>query len=297
MDLDNPYEIDGQGSRCLRSTRSRGVEACLNYDTLKAALLLAYERVPEFHRKRFRTLNKFGNETYSTFEFRLALPFNSWMDGEEASTDINRLKEVMKLEQFTNCLPTEIHRWVVEKRPKVLVDAAKLADEYAVLYKPFHAEQDNSWKSDHMNYADKPEKTFHKNGGRGTFRQKNHHKGNSNHKTAVLVTKNWAPEVLCIRCGRGGHTASVCYAKKPFVHPQTQLQNSAFDTAPKTIALVTKHQILQLCRENQGLVHTNLASFCVNATLCTNKGTRRPVVLLRDSGALLRSFQRNVSTR
>ena len=38
--------------------------------------------------------------------------------------------------------------------------------------------------------------------------------------------------------------------------------------------------------ENQGLVHTNLAPFCVNATLCTNKGARRPVVLLRDSGAL-----------
>ena len=29
------------------------VNVCLNYDTLKAALLLVYERVPEFHRKRF----------------------------------------------------------------------------------------------------------------------------------------------------------------------------------------------------------------------------------------------------
>src|SRR6218665_2075178 len=81
MDTVNPYEIDGQGSKVFAEL---GVEACLNYDTLKAALLLAYERVPEFHRKRFRTLNKFGNETYSTFAFRLALPFNSWMDGEEA---------------------------------------------------------------------------------------------------------------------------------------------------------------------------------------------------------------------
>ena len=55
------------------------------------------------------------------------------------------------MEKFTNCLPTEIHRWVVEKWPKLLVDAAKLADEYAVLYKPFKAEQDNSWKSDCTN--------------------------------------------------------------------------------------------------------------------------------------------------
>src|SRR6218665_3382946 len=141
---------------------------------------------------------------------------------------------------------------------------------------PFHAEQDNSWKSDDRNVSDKSDKTFHKNGGRGTLHQKYHHKGN--HKTAVPVTKSWAQEVLCIRCGRGGHTASVCYAKKPFGHPQTQTQNTAFDAAAKPISLVTKHQISQLSRENQGLVHKNLAPFCVNATLCTNKGSRRPVV-------------------
>ena len=133
---------------------------------------------------------------------------DGWMDGEEASTDINRLKEVVKLEQFTNCLSTEIHRWVVEKRPKLLVDAARLADEYAVLYKPFHVEQDNSWKSDNKNYADNTEKTFHKNWSRGKSHQKYHHKGNNNQKTAVPLTKNWAPEIYCIRCGRGGHTAS-----------------------------------------------------------------------------------------
>ena len=34
------------------------------------------------------------------------------------------------------------------------------------------------------------------------------------------------------------------------------------------------------------MVHEKLAPFCVNAVLCTNKGARRPVELLRDSGAL-----------
>jgi len=209
------------------------VDACLNYDTLKAALLLAYERVPEFHRKRFRTLKKFGNETYSNFAFRLAFPFNSRMDGEEASTDINRLKEVVKLEQFTNCLPTEIHRWVVEKRPKLLVNAAKLPDEYAILYKPFKAKQDNSWKSVDQNYAAKTDKSFNKNWGRGNSHQKFHKKGNSDQKTAVPVTKNWAPDVLCIRCGRGGHTASLCCSRWPNLHQNTQVQNTALEAVPK----------------------------------------------------------------
>ena len=30
------------------------------------------------------------------------------MAGEQASTDINRLKEEVKLEQLTNCVPTEM---------------------------------------------------------------------------------------------------------------------------------------------------------------------------------------------
>src|SRR6218665_3050945 len=136
---------------------------------------IAYERVPEFHRKRFRTLNKFEMKLIPILHFGSHFRSIVGSKGKKRPRiSLARLKEVMKLEQFTNCLPTEIRRWVVEKRPKLLVDAAKLADEYAVLYKPFHAEQDNSWKSDDRNYSDKPEKTFHKNGGRGTFHQRYH---------------------------------------------------------------------------------------------------------------------------
>src|SRR6218665_1381945 len=269
MDSIDPYKIDGQGSKSLCGAKC-GCVLELRYAQGRTATRI---RARSGIGKRFRTLNKFGNETYSNFAFRLALPFNSWMDGEEAPTDINRLKEVMKLEHFTNCLPTEIHRWVVEKRPKLLVDATKLADEYAVLYKPFNAEKDNSWKSDDKNYADKTEKTFYKNWGRGNSHQKYHDKGNNNQKTAVPVRKNWAPEVLCIRCGLGGHTASLCRSRWPNLHQHTQVQTTALDTVPQIVGLVSKHPNSQLCRENQGLVYKKLAPFCVNANLCTNKGT------------------------
>jgi len=76
------------------------------------------------------------------------------------------------------------------------VDTVKLVDEYAVLYKPFKAEKDNSWKSDDKNYAAKTDKSFHKNWGRENSHQKYRNKGN----TAVPVTQNWAPYVLCVRC-------------------------------------------------------------------------------------------------
>src|SRR6218665_2316127 len=201
MDSIDPYKIDGQGSKSLCGAKC-GCVLELRYAQGRTATRI---RARSGIGKRFRTLNKFGNESYSNFAFRLALPFNSWMDGEEAPTNIDRLKEVVKLEQFTNCLPNEIHRWVVEKRPKLSVKTAKLAHEYTVLYKPFNVEHDNSWKSDDKNYAAKTDKSFHKTWGRGNS---HHNKGIYHNKaTAVPITKNWAPEVVCIRCGRGGHTA------------------------------------------------------------------------------------------
>jgi len=151
---------------------------------------------------------------------------------------------------------------------------------------PFKAEQDNSWKTDNKNYEAKTDKTFHKNWGCGNSHQKYHNKGNTEVKTAVPVTRNWAPEVLCIRCGRGGHTASLCRSRWPNLHQNTQVQNTAPDTEPKVICLVTQHPNSKLDLESHRVVHEKLAPFCANAILCTNNGARRPVVLLRDSGAL-----------
>src|ERR1043165_753399 len=115
------------------------LEGCQDYDTLKQALLTAFARVPEFYRKRFRTLLKGTQETFSAFAFRLALPFHRWLEGEGALDDLPKVLEVFKLEQFVNCLPVEIHRWIIDKKPSTLAQAAKLADEFAVLYMPFPA--------------------------------------------------------------------------------------------------------------------------------------------------------------
>lgn len=62
------------------------------------------------------------------------------MDGHAAYNDVEKMGEVVKLEQFVNCLRIEIPRWVVEKHPKLVADAPTLADEYAVLYKLFKLE-------------------------------------------------------------------------------------------------------------------------------------------------------------
>lgn len=68
------------------------VEDCQDYDILEKALLTAYARVPEYYRKRFRTMQKGNLEIYSNFAFRLSLPFRSLLDGQNAVNDIYRIR-------------------------------------------------------------------------------------------------------------------------------------------------------------------------------------------------------------
>ena len=83
------------------------LEQCRDYDVVKQALLLAYARVPEYYRKRFRDMSKGNLETYSNFAHRLSIPFKQWLEGEEALSNLDKALEVFKLEQFVNCLPVD----------------------------------------------------------------------------------------------------------------------------------------------------------------------------------------------
>lgn len=50
------------------------------------------------------------------------------------------MKKVLLIEQFVQSLPVEFHSWVIEKAPKTLFDAAKFANEFAIVYKPLKVE-------------------------------------------------------------------------------------------------------------------------------------------------------------
>lgn len=50
------------------------------------------------------------------------------------SRNFERLLEVLKIEQFINCLPYQIKQWFLIKKPANLTEAARWADEYAVFH-------------------------------------------------------------------------------------------------------------------------------------------------------------------
>src|ERR1700733_5668256 len=185
------------------------LEECQDYEILKQAVLVAYQKVPEFYRQRFRNTIKGDLETYYNYAFRLGIPFKSWLQGEEAFEDLPRLLEVIKIEQFSKCLPNQLHKWIVDKHPKTLLECAKLADEYNILYRAHKVQTPSSPKferRDHYGAQNSETRNFSNasktnNGENGKFK-----KG----VTSKSASKKGFSSVTCGYCHRHNHTIGQC---------------------------------------------------------------------------------------
>jgi len=135
--------LSGKG---LKVFAELDTEDCKDYLKLKEALLNAYSVVSEVHRSRFRNRTKQPSETYSDFAFFLGMHCKRWLESEEAHDDIDRLREVIKLEQFYDRLHPELHSWLIDRKPKTLLEAAKLADEHNAIRKTHLRSQKSSFQ-------------------------------------------------------------------------------------------------------------------------------------------------------
>ncbi|CAN9508185.1 unnamed protein product [Ophioblennius macclurei] len=87
-----------------------------SYQLVKAAVLKAFELVPEAYRQRFRTLRK-GRQSHTEFARDLATHFNRWCVASEVET-LQDLQELILLEQFKNTLPDRVVTYLNEQKVK-----------------------------------------------------------------------------------------------------------------------------------------------------------------------------------
>lgn len=88
---------------------------CKSYTKVKAAVLKAYELVPEAYRQRFRTLRKREGETHVEFVRDLVVQFSRWCSASEVAT-FQELCDLVALEQFKNCVPDSIATYINEQK-------------------------------------------------------------------------------------------------------------------------------------------------------------------------------------
>ena len=127
-----------------------------DYEHVKQAILKAYELVPEAYRQKFRNYKKFDRQTYVEFSREQEDLFDQWLRAKNIK-EFDSLRELMLIEQFKNCLFTDLRTHLDDKEVKTLNEAAVLSDSYALTHKrnfmkpsPRHF-NDNS--SNYKNYS------------------------------------------------------------------------------------------------------------------------------------------------
>lgn len=129
------------------------IEQSLDYDVLEAAVLRAYELVPEAYRQRFRGTVKAARQTFVEFAREKKQLFDKWVLASKV-TDFVQLQELILLEEFKNCIPESIVMHINEQKIGSLSDAAVVADEFALTHRTLFS----SRQMKRRNFTDQSEK-------------------------------------------------------------------------------------------------------------------------------------------
>ncbi|XP_071959881.1 uncharacterized protein [Antedon mediterranea] len=110
-------------------------DQCESYDAVKTAVLSAYELVPEAYRQKFRNLGKPYDQTFTEYARKKQILFDRWCSSEGVKGEFGKLRELMLVEEFKSCSPTEVRTHLEEQKVDNLMKAASVADNYVLRHK------------------------------------------------------------------------------------------------------------------------------------------------------------------
>ena len=172
-------------------------DQALDYDVVKAAILRRYDITEETYRQRFRASTKGVEETHRELATRLGDLANKWL---KDVTTVDQIKDAVVLEQFLNCLSPTIRIWIKERKPKSVLEAGQLADDYTEARKQVKEEKNSSGDTSQKGKPSTP-----------TPEEVQPGKGSSKDKRNQR--QRWGNEdshLTCYNCNKRGHVASKC---------------------------------------------------------------------------------------
>ncbi|KAL2081327.1 hypothetical protein ACEWY4_023180 [Coilia grayii] len=124
-------ELTGKGQEAYTSLAFG--DSC-EYETVKRAVLRAYDLVPEAYRQQFRHAKLSPGQSYVDFARQQELTFDKWLRASEVYT-FQDLRKLIILEQFKNSVsrPIEVH--LNEQQVKEQRKAAEMADNYVLVHR------------------------------------------------------------------------------------------------------------------------------------------------------------------
>ena len=89
--------------------------------------LKAYELVPEAYRQKIRNFKKDADKTHVEFAREKERLFDRWFMMKRNGTDFTNLKEMILLEELSNCVHSSIKNHITENKAQTLQKASEMA--------------------------------------------------------------------------------------------------------------------------------------------------------------------------
>ncbi|KAI2660984.1 Retrovirus-related Pol polyprotein [Labeo rohita] len=225
------------------------LEESLKYETVKSAILRAYELVPEAYRQKFRGHKKNSTQTFVEFAREKGILFDKWCTASKVN-DLDSLRELVLLEEFKRCLPERVVVYLNEQKVASLSHAAVLADEFVLTHKSVFTSA-RSEKTQSVPFQ--PQSTRSKS-------------------SPPRPRENRE----CYYCHKFGHVVADCLALKRKQQPET-----------KSVGFVKtfKPAVAVLCEER---IDDSYRPFVLKAliSLTGNSEDQKEIKMLRDTGAM-----------
>lgn len=223
------------------------VDESLQYESVKAAILRAYELVPEAYRQKFRNHKKAPTQSYVEYAREKGMLFDKWSTACKAF-DFESLRELILIEDFKKCLPERIVVYINEQKVSKLSSAAVLADEFVLTHKMVFS----------LSAEEKPRLPL----------------ARPNPPSTVSPKKE---DRECFYCRKPGHLISHCLALKR--------KEKSFSGVPKSVALIKAEANKGTARESvTSDISFEPFTFDGVVSLSGEPDEQRPVRILRDTG-------------
>ena len=278
------------------------VDDSSDYDVVKAAILKAYELVPEAYRQKFRNYKKDDKQTCVEFANQTEVYFDRWCSAKKVDSDCEKLRQIVLIEQFKRCVHDDLKTYLDEKNVDTLRQMAVLADDYALTHRrSFKPRQGGYSKpgggsggfgdsgsgssgsssvqtptgvSHGSNAGNKPSDDSHSSDASG---------GSSGSKSAPRSSR-----FKCFYCEKPGHVMSNCWRKmadestaSPDVKPQGFVSSVKSDDRTPVVEEITDHFDPKLDVREEYRPFVSVGS----VSLVDSISTSVPVKILRDTGA------------
>ncbi|KAM4622271.1 uncharacterized protein O3C94_020089 [Discoglossus pictus] len=115
--------------RAAEAYRTMPDEDSRDYQKVKQAILDRYAITQEAYRQRFRESRKTEKDTHMEWAHRLTRVGKGWVQAAQATT-VEDMLQLLLLEQFFQGLTPDLQNWLRDRKPRILTEAARWADEY-----------------------------------------------------------------------------------------------------------------------------------------------------------------------